>query len=143
MTWHGYNEANSDYQVVLYSDSDSILASITMNGNHISSIKDVDFGYQGTRCLFFSSKVDIVPNTIYRLAIKPTTTNNIGIYAISVSDAADFDSWPFKQRWYRTHRTDSGTWTDTTTSRPAIGLLVDAFSDGQATILVECDGRWL
>ncbi len=53
MTWHGYNTANSDYQAILYDTDDTVLASISMNGNHVSITSGVDSNPQGTRCLFY------------------------------------------------------------------------------------------
>jgi hypothetical protein len=137
MTWHGYNTAGSDYDAILYDMADTVLASVSMNGNHCSIVSGVDSNPQGTRCLFFEDEPLLLDaNTPYRLAIKPTAANTLGVYSLTVPSAADFDAWPFKQSWYKSHRTDGGSWTDTTTTRPAMGLLVSGLSEDTTVLFV-------
>jgi len=47
-----------------------------------------------------------------------------------VALAAAMDGFPGGQNVHRTERTDLGAWTDTTTKRPWMGVLLTGFNDG-------------
>lgn len=109
------------YDVVLY-DSDGSTALAT----------DSTSGYEqnGAQVGKFSSELTLSADTDYRLVMKPTSGNNVAIYEATVQDAAHFAAWPGGQNWHATERTDAGSWSQTTTRRPYMGLLVTAVDDG-------------
>jgi hypothetical protein len=77
----------------------------------------------------FSSTFDLAINTSYRVVLKPTTGSNVQIQRMTVLAAGHMDMAPLGQDCYESSRVDAGAWTDTTTQRVSIGLLVDGLSD--------------
>lgn len=69
-------------------------------------------------------------NTDYRLTILPTTTTTCSIAMMTFAAAALMDGVPMGQTWHKTERTDAGAWTQTTTQRPFMGLILDQLDDG-------------
>jgi hypothetical protein len=61
----------------------------------------------------------------YRLIFKPTTTSHVTLYHYDVPSNAHFAAAEVGIGWYYTQRTDGGSWTDTDTKRPLMGLLFD------------------
>ena len=125
--WYNPDEASGgDFNIVLY-DSDGSTALLTY-------VHDQTDSYDGalTRIGYFkfSSSATLLADTNYRLVVKPTSATNVGIYEFTVTSAAMMDAYPGGQAWHRTHRVDAGSWTQTTTQRPHLGLIVDSFSDG-------------
>lgn len=118
-------DRDGDCDVVLYgSDGATVLASVSLD-------KDID---QSTTprlsMVMFSSSVSLLANTAYRLVIKPTTVTSLTLYGLTVNAASLLDQMGGGQALHLTTRTDSGAWTDTTTSRPHLGLIIDGIDDG-------------
>jgi hypothetical protein len=78
----------------------------------------------------FDSSYNIIKDTVYYLALKPTTTTSVGLSRFTVETAAMMDCFNGGQNLYLGTRTDAGAWTDTTTERPFMGIIVDQFDDG-------------
>lgn len=113
--------------IILY-DSDGSTALET-----ISLDKDVrQTTGEGGLKLFFDNTEELSANTNYRLVYKPTTTTNIRTWDFDVDAAAIMDSFEGGQNFHHTQRTNAGAWTETTTRRLIIGLLLDAFDDAAA-----------
>lgn len=111
-------------QMILYNDASSALAT--------AAAQDPDTlrSTSGWTAFRFSSSISLTANTWYRAAFKPTTAADVRpVYGDAVSAAA-LDQMPGGQDFYWSQRTDAGSWTDTTTRRPMIALLLDAFDDG-------------
>lgn len=122
--WVGIDQDEA-VDIVLY-DSDGTTPLVT-----VSLDKDVRAGTAGQIVThFFSSDVSLLANTNYRLAVKPTTGTNISTYDFDVNAAALLNAVEGGQNWHYTQRTDAGAWTQTTTKRPFMGLLVTAIDDG-------------
>ena len=61
----------------------------------------------------------------YRISIQPQTTAiTIGPNAVILTAAGDLDAYAGGQNWFYSHRTDAGAWTDVTTIRPFIELII-------------------
>ncbi len=69
----------------------------------------------------------------YRIGIEPSSTTNIGISDFTVSAAAIMDAFDLGQSMYYTSAKDptgTGSWTDVTTRRVFMGVLIDQLDDG-------------
>lgn len=120
--------ASGDFDVVLY-DSDGTTALATKSvlaANALSTGNDL-------HRVLFNSSVRLRANTYYRLAVKPTSANNVNLIQIDVTTAALLDNFNGGQDFHLSTRTNAGAWTDTTTSKPGIELFVDQFHDGQVS----------
>ena len=114
------NAANADLNIY-DSDGTTVLGTFLLD-------EDVQSASVIRTC-FFDSPVNLAANTNYRLVVKPTTANTVRIRDIDVNSAALMDCVEGGQNWHYTQRTDAGAWSQTTTKRPWIGLLVSGFDD--------------
>lgn len=116
--------ANAD--LILYADGSpgTELMNISLDSNK----KRISSGH--ILRLLFDAPVSIAKDTWYRLALKPTTVTNIGLYHMDANSLAIVDSMEMGQNFlYSTSA--GGAWTDTTTGRrPFMGLILDQFDDG-------------
>lgn len=81
----------------------------------------------------FDTSVTLTANTTYRLVLKPTTATTISMSAYTVASAAQLDQCGGNQQCYLStanNPNDATDWTDTTTTRPLMGLMIDQFDDG-------------
>lgn len=117
--------AAADFTITLY-DSDGVtpLATATVD----ASLLVTTVGRNGV--FRFASDVTLAANTFYRLAIKPTTATTIAITDFDVNTAAIMDAHECGQSMYASSRTGAGAWTEVTTTRPHMGLLVTGNDDG-------------
>ena len=121
--WFSGNRSG-DVDFVLYdSDGTSVLASASMD-------KDVLGSALQPEAILFSSSVSLSANTYYRLAVKPTSATNMSAYSWDVASAAIMDQMAGGQDFHYSERTNAGAWTDTTTRRLRIGLIIDGIDDG-------------
>jgi hypothetical protein len=77
----------------------------------------------------FPTSVELEASTNYRLTLLPSSVTDNNLTTITVSDAAMLDALDGGQNFHLTTRTDGGAWSQTTTQRPMIHLLLDAFDD--------------
>jgi hypothetical protein len=112
------------YDLVLY-DSDGTTALATKTVTQVNLTGTFDDPIK----IIFNSAVTLLANTFYRLVVKPTSGTAF-LYELTVNTAAMLDGWAGGQNFHLTTRTDAGAWTDTTTKRPYIGLMVSQFQDG-------------
>ncbi|WP_157369874.1 hypothetical protein [Zavarzinella formosa] len=125
----GNDTANVDY--VLYNLSNTILASLNYDATYYQN--------QFTKYLrlFFPTPPVVNANTWLRLSIKPaTTTNNWFWHINNVPSVAAMDCMPDGRDMHMSTRTDGGAWTDSTTSRPFIALMIDRLHDGQVSDII-------
>lgn len=127
----------ADFDVVLYSGT-TALATASHDADNVS-------GTGSTRRIwgFFNSPQDLAANTVYRLALKPTTANNITNVEFTFPSNASMASIFGGIEWYWSERTDAGSWSDTTTKRPNIYPLFDKFDDGASggggNVFIHCE----
>lgn len=117
--------------VVLYdTDGTTALKTVSLVANERTGTGS------GVYMIPFASTQDLTINSNYRIVLKPTTTSNVQIQRMTVLAAGHMDMAPLGQKCYETSRTDAGAWTETTTQRVSIGLLVNGLSDnvGSGTI---------
>lgn len=86
----------------------------------------------GTKLVLFTAEHELDADTFYRLTYLGAASAAGAASGIEVAAAAAMDGWEGGQNIHRTERTDGGAWTDTTTKRPWIGLLLSGFDDGAA-----------
>jgi hypothetical protein len=72
----------------------------------------------------FDDAVDLPVGTGYRLSLKPTSTSDVSGYTVTVATNAHFGAMGGGTGMYLSTREDAGSWTETTTSRPLMGLVL-------------------
>ncbi len=82
--------------------------------------------------LFSGSKV-LTKNTDYRIIIEPLTTTSLTVYEMEFDSAAALNSCPGGSSVHRTERTNAGAWSQTTTKRIQIGVMIDQIDDGTSS----------
>lgn len=107
-------DATDDFDIVLYDVADNVLATKSVSGNDFQTTSE------GYAFVPFGSVIDLSASTVYRLAFKPTTVNNVVLYGCTVGSAAWMASLPGGADWYSSTRTNGGAWSQTTTERPFI-----------------------
>ncbi len=117
--------ASTTYDVILYNSASSALATVTIDAD-ISSAPAAT----GPIYVPFGAPVTIGGNSLYRLVVRPTTTDDVLLEEYSVDSAGTFEQHAGGVEVYSTERTDAGAWTDTTTSRCMIALLISDLDDG-------------
>lgn len=116
--------AGADADIVLYNGT-SAMATVSIDANTPVS----NAAPRPIRVCFATAQQLDAGNT-YRLALKPTTTNNVTVYDLTVNAAAHLQAWDGGTAYYLATRVDAGAWTSLTTRRPLMGLNLAAISDG-------------
>jgi hypothetical protein len=110
--------------VVLYdSDGSSVLKTISVDEDQLES------NSASMHAFMFDAEVTLTKDLFYRAVIKPTA-GTVTTRDFAVPTAAQMDAFMGGQNFHKTERTDAGAWTNTTTERPWIGVLVSALDDG-------------
>jgi hypothetical protein len=121
---YAWFDGDGDADIKLY-DSDGT----TVLDTH-STDKDVRGRIEaGIYVFWFDSGNILTINTDYRLVVEPTSATSIRYHDMTVDSAAILDTLPGGQNFHGTTKKDAG-WTDTTTIRPFIGLILDQLDDG-------------
>ncbi len=118
--WYVTSDNNANFDVVLYDSGSSVLASASVNGHtsyQNSTTQAIQVGW---------NEVSLSSGQTYRLAIKPTTANNVGMQYFTVGNSSVLNAWPGGPNAYYSQRTDAGAWTDTNTRVPRGVLLVSS-----------------
>lgn len=109
------------------SDGSTVLNSISPDDN-ISVSTSTEY-----RVYYFNSTHSLLANTFYRLTMAPGNTTNVAVGYFDTNTAAQMDAASGGQNFHWTQRTDAGAWSETTTRRPFISLIIDAFDNGAST----------
>jgi hypothetical protein len=116
--------SGADFDAVLYEGTTAV-ATVSVDANAISAAASPRL------CRVSWPEVTLSTSATYRLALKPTTGNNVTAYSINVADNAYLQAWPGGEGWVYTDRVDGGSWAaPTTTRRPTMGLRFSAIDDG-------------
>lgn len=113
----------SNFEVILY-DGTTAIASQAIDGNEVAGLPN--------RLLYLSwTEVTLTAGTAYRLAVRPTTVNNVTVTSHDVASASHWVCFQGGQDICYSTRVDSGSWTDTATRRLlGFGLLLSSIHDG-------------
>ena len=112
------------HTTILYSAADVVLAS---KAHPAGAVSDIGTARPGQ--FLFDAGYPLVKNTDYRLAFRPDNANNNRLQYCDVTTAAMMAALPGGASFIASTRADAGAWTDLTTRRPFIGLILDQFDD--------------
>lgn len=112
--------AGTAWDVILYDDADVAQASLSLTKASVSDAGVMQFHY-------FSNEVSLEINKTYRLAVKPTTLNNIQLFRIDAAGAAHLDGLSGGAAVIRTYRTNGGAWSEDGTKRSFLALAMSHF----------------
>jgi hypothetical protein len=123
--WFGIVVASGrDVDAVLYgSDGSTMLETVELD-------MDVAISTGPWTYVAFAQDHTLAAGGLYRLTIRAETMITDRIFTISVASQAILATMPGGTAWYRTERTDAGSWTDTVTQMPFCALVVSGFDDG-------------
>lgn len=111
-------EIDGDAEMILYdSDGSTVLGSSTFDA---SARPVTDYSNHHGRW----APVTLQPSTTYRLALKPTTATTINLARWTAANASILAAAVGGVQWYQSKRADAGSWTDETTHRPFMGILI-------------------
>lgn len=116
-----WGQLSGDCAFVLYdTDGSTVLATVTLDKEvrTAGSIRQI--------AAIFPAVATVVGGSTYRAVLKPTTTSTIAMYDFTVSVAAHLDAHEGGQNYHWTQRTDAGAWSQTTTRRPVMSLLIES-----------------
>lgn len=115
---------NADCTFNLYSNADTLLASVTIDGNANAGGTSMS-----DNMYWFTAAVDLTANTTYRLVLTATSGSNLMIGDADLNAAALMACLPGGAQIYTTHGT-TGAWSDVTTNRTLMGLVLTGLDDG-------------
>ena len=117
----------ADFDVILYDGTTPMTGgSVTVDSNATGPA----IGTERQTVVTFSQEITLAKNTTYRLAVKPTSANNISLQYFDVNAANHLQAHAGGTAWIINSRTDAGAWgTATTTRRPFAGIRVSACDD--------------
>jgi len=122
------HSAGANFDIILYDfDGVTILTSLSVVANQMDSVS------RDSAFFTFPTSIILSRNKFYRLAVKPTTANDVTIHELTFANVASMDSVPGGQNCYRSVRTSGGAWTDLTTTRPRFGLILNGFDNAAGT----------
>lgn len=105
-------DLDQDCDFVIYDSADVVKFTVALD-------KDVRSAtFREMYVVRLTSRLTILKDSVYRCAIKPTTTTpNVNVHTFTVNTAAMMDAHDLGQKLIRTERTNAGAWTDTATGR--------------------------
>lgn len=121
--------ADSNFTIKLYSGATE-LASVAMDASQLKA----QGGYRVLRVYW--DAVEMTMGSSYRLSVLATGTgvNDIVVPVATVNEAASREWFTEGARWQYTARADGGSWTESTTKLPMLGLLLSSYTtDGGST----------
>lgn len=112
-----------DTKIVLYDEADTELTSVD-TGEYGGTMDQYNFHH-------FPTPVTLQKGNVYRLThryLNPTADPGPWAFTVSANNVLDSLSGGVEMYW--TERTNAGAWTDVTTQRPQIGLIVNGVDQG-------------
>lgn len=111
---------SSTAKFILYSGT-TVLQEITWSGYNANSTGS------GWLDVYFtdSTLATLNTGTTYRVAMQPQSATNWSLRSLSLASADDRSAFAGGTNWHETRRIDAGAWSDTTTFRPIMGLILD------------------
>lgn len=118
--------ANSNFIARIRDDAGTTLASSgTFDGDWMLGTTN-----DGPVTALLTTSVELSPGTWYRMTIEPQTANNIALASLDINNADVMTTAPGGTNFYMTTSNDLTTWTDTTTQKHSMALIIDALDDG-------------
>lgn len=114
---------SANFNVVLY-DSDGVTVKLTKS----VVAANMQSSSNGKIFMPFSGTTILNANTFYRLSVEPTTTSNITLSELTTYNAGTMGALGGGTNAYLSSY--SGSWSQTTTTRPILGLLIDQIDNG-------------
>lgn len=121
---------------------------VLYTGTTVTETLTLDPDYRGSttsniRRVLFANELTLTAGTTYRITVKPTSGSNITLVDWDVAAAGYFDAMAGGQALHYTERTDGGAFTETTTKRLFMGLMVSAVQTDAGTaagiqIMTQC-----
>lgn len=124
----GWARINStaNYDVILYTGT-TATATLTIDKDYVVGGADPQAVW-----VRFPTAYALTANTTYRLIIKPSSATDINLGVFTISSAAHQACFEGGLEWYGTHRVDAGAWTDETSIRPLMGIILSGIDTGSA-----------
>ena len=125
--------AGADHEIILYDSGGSVVSTITVDGDHA--------GATGVNRVSreFSADIDLSEGQLYRIMVRPTTTNNVILGYEEYSSLDLMDTSPGGQDFYMTSRLNQGgSWTNYnsgTFRKPHLALGLVGFDSGGGGLL--------
>lgn len=119
----GTIDLDNDCDLVLYNSGGTALATVTLDASQRTG--SVALPVIGR----FDTSVTLTAGQTYYLAVKPGGSA-VSMITFSAAGASQMQGYPNGGDWYLSTRTDEGSWTDTTTEWPVLGLIIDGVDDG-------------
>lgn len=120
-------DVDGTVDIILYDNASNVLASISLDPDIRGTTASTHI------TVFFTTSVTLEAATVYRLAIKPTSVTNVTNSEFTVNAAGLMAATEGGAELYGSSRTDAGAWTDSTTTRPIMGILIDGIDVATAT----------
>ncbi len=120
--------AMGDYSIKVYDEFSNLLGSQAYGGYWTSIGSSI-----GYAVIIFASPIKLRAGRVYRVTMMPDSATNVRLYYATIlpATAAGMDGWSGGQDVVQTSRTDGGAWTDDSTTRPHIHLLLYGLGDEQ------------
>lgn len=121
-------QAGADFEVLLYDgNGTTVLDTVTHDGDVTQGVGTIAYHFT------LAADVTLVANTVYRVTIRPTTTNTVTFAYFTFNSADLMSTMPGGDNCYMTSQINQGgTWTDYnsgTFRRPRMSLHFTAFDD--------------
>lgn len=122
-------DQDGDGDVVIFDNNDVVIATATFTA-------DVDAtNAAGIRYFVFNTSVTLTANTVYRLILRDNVATVSQFHRFDADSNAVFEAFPFGSDIVYTSAKDphlGGAWTDATSQRGSIGLIVNGFGSTAA-----------
>jgi hypothetical protein len=126
-----YIDPDNDFRIKLYdTDGSSTLINILIDKDALGSNAEAFFAFT------FTSIVELQRDNYYRLSVVPESATTMELGGVTVNSLALMDALKSGPNFHLTTRTDAGSWSETTTQRPYMGVILDAFDDGVGNIVI-------
>jgi hypothetical protein len=117
--------AGAAWDVILYDAADVALSTISITKNVVSSAGLTQFQY-------LDNEVPLSIGVTYRLAVKPTTVNNVVLYQANTPSTRSAGGLSGGTAIQKTYRTNAGAWSTDFTKHPLLSVALSHFESDVA-----------
>lgn len=127
-----YGNVSQAFELHLYDSGNTSIASVTTAADpQVRSAVGA-----GMHEYYFNTDVTLTAGATYRIVLKPTSTTSLTVQVLDLDQAGYMSAMPGGTNWQYTSRVDAGAFSETSTRRLPIWLLVDGISDGAGGVRV-------